>query len=322
MPIDYPGDPTATQSPSAPPYDDDIATIALPVDGDPPNASTFQQAYKTLTDWVSFLRRPFAKALAWEQPIQRWQNARKQDRFLIDHLGYPGGNMVTYRETWRGTETNTGGTSPLEATDQIYSTVVLTGGGSGVTVGSPTIANMPTRRLTMSLGAGSDQILVFSSAVTRFDASRGIVLEGTVHTDSQVSEYTFTWGLVYGSGGGWDSPAAGFTGMLFQKKTGDDWRLSVGDGANLWTSSTFVSCVPNADYRLRLEFLGSGVADDTTTAVRAYINGVKRWEVTIDLPDASPSPYAGFACGLKRTTGSSPRNMYVGPYRILVNEAV
>jgi hypothetical protein len=320
MPSPYTGSPTATEGSSPAPGPGGLPIVELPVDGDPPNASTFEQALKVPADWLAWLAAPTAISGAFAQEVMAWQNARGQRRFFIDHQGYPASNLVTYRETWRGSESATDGlVTVFKDTDQIYGVNVVNAGTTSMSVARAN-ADMSTRHLALSLDAGATDSMNISSIPTvRFEDARGIVIEGTVRTGSQVSEYTFTWGLAT-IAPGWDAPSAGFSGMLIQKKTGDDWKLSVGDGTNLLTSTTFLSCLANTDYRLRLEFLGSGVADDSTTQVRAYINGSLMGVATTALPSADPAPYAGFVSSLKRTTGTSTRNLYLGPYRIITNE--
>jgi hypothetical protein len=61
MPSNYTGNPIATQDPSpAPSWGNTAETDpigSLPVNGDPPDGSTFEQAYKVPLDWCAFFRR-------------------------------------------------------------------------------------------------------------------------------------------------------------------------------------------------------------------------------------------------------------------------
>jgi len=61
MPSNYTGNPIATQDPSpAPSLGSTTETDpigSLPVNGDPPDGSTFEQAYKVPLDWCAFFRR-------------------------------------------------------------------------------------------------------------------------------------------------------------------------------------------------------------------------------------------------------------------------
>jgi hypothetical protein len=319
--FEYDGDPTATQAPSGQPGPGNVCKFNLPQDGvDSLNEATIDQLAKGTADQLTWLQDPTARSGNWTEETMWWKNARGQKGFLLDHLAYPAGKLVSYHETWRGSEAaNDGLVTVFKDTDQIYGVNVVNAGTTSMSVARAN-ADMPTRHLALSLDAGAtDSMNISSIPAVRFEDARGIVIEGTVRTGSQVSEYTFTWGLAT-IAPGWDAPSAGFSGMLIQKKTGDDWKLSVGDGTNLLTSTTFLTCLPSTDYRLRLEFLGSGVADDSTTQVRAYINGFLMGVATTALPSADPAPYAGFVSSLKRTTGTSPRNLYLGPYRIITNE--
>jgi hypothetical protein len=61
MPSNYTGNPIATQDPSpAPSLGSTTETDpigSLPVNGDPPDGSAFEQAYKVPLDWIAFFRR-------------------------------------------------------------------------------------------------------------------------------------------------------------------------------------------------------------------------------------------------------------------------
>jgi hypothetical protein len=51
----YTGNPTATQTPSAPPGLGVYPTVVLPADGDPPNGATWAQAYMVLADYLAYV---------------------------------------------------------------------------------------------------------------------------------------------------------------------------------------------------------------------------------------------------------------------------
>jgi hypothetical protein len=55
LPTPYTADPEATQPPSGAPAWGVLPVINLPADGDPPNASTWEQAFKALNDHVGFI---------------------------------------------------------------------------------------------------------------------------------------------------------------------------------------------------------------------------------------------------------------------------
>jgi hypothetical protein len=101
MPTPYTADPTATQAPAAPPYDDVALVVNLPIDTDPPNAATWAQAYKALADYVQFLKAPFGNSADVGQAIARYRNALLQARGVVDHLGYNDlGQVLQVNEDW------------------------------------------------------------------------------------------------------------------------------------------------------------------------------------------------------------------------------
>lgn len=100
MPTSYFGSSVATQAPSGPPGPEAPITVALPADGDPPNASTFAQAFKVLADFIMFLVSPFAKVGDFAAWIMGWRSATGHKRFLIDHLGFPNGQFIAQDTAW------------------------------------------------------------------------------------------------------------------------------------------------------------------------------------------------------------------------------
>lgn len=100
MPTNRAGDKTATQGPSAKPEPEGTITQALPADGDPPNASTYAQAYKVVADFIDFLLKIQAKASAWAQWIWSTRTSAGHKRFTVDHFGFPMGRLVAVTEDW------------------------------------------------------------------------------------------------------------------------------------------------------------------------------------------------------------------------------
>jgi hypothetical protein len=100
MPTPYPGVSTATQPPSGAPEPEGSPTLNLPADGDPPNASTYIQAYKALADWVAYALKPKSKASDWVKALMRWRSAAGHTRSYVDHLGFLNGRVVQWDEAW------------------------------------------------------------------------------------------------------------------------------------------------------------------------------------------------------------------------------
>lgn len=104
MPTNYAGVKTNTQSPSVVPQNEGVPTVALPADGDFPNASLYAQGYKVLADWIAYCLAPVVKVAAsaadWARSLIRWRAANGHTRSHIDHLGLVSGRIQNWREHW------------------------------------------------------------------------------------------------------------------------------------------------------------------------------------------------------------------------------
>lgn len=105
MPTAYDGLYTNTQAPASAPEPEGTCKVNLPADADPPNASTYIQAYKVLADFIDFfLKGPKAKiattAAEWARSIFKFRAANGHTRSRIDHLGFRMGRVVRWEEDW------------------------------------------------------------------------------------------------------------------------------------------------------------------------------------------------------------------------------
>ena len=115
MPSAYDGNSAATQAPSAAPEPEGTITVNLPVDADPPNGSSFEQAFKVLADFTRWLLIPTAKIGDFVGHIMAWRNATGHKRFRVDHLGFPGGPIVVQETYWPTGAAITGALVPAVA---------------------------------------------------------------------------------------------------------------------------------------------------------------------------------------------------------------
>ena len=95
MPTNYTANKANTQAPSPPPSPGVAPILALPADGDPPNASTFAQAYKVLADFIHWLMKPQARSGEWGENFFEFRSAKNHKMFALDHHGMPAGNAFT-----------------------------------------------------------------------------------------------------------------------------------------------------------------------------------------------------------------------------------
>jgi hypothetical protein len=295
--------------------------FALVADGDPRNAASLAQPGKEAADFIAWLMDPFARSGNWAERIERWRNARLQDRFTIDHMGYSGGRIQNWMETWRGDEAITATTVStwLEKTAQRW-VATLTDGGAG-TLGQIVVASgRLARSLTMTIGVGAaDLASVTAEAPCNFETDNGIVFEvDTYDLSAAITEQAVSNGLADPGSTGFGG--VGLVGAVFAKGNGDaNWQCVVGDGAAVTVVDSGVAYALATLYKLRIEWHGSGVADNSASAVRFYINGTLVATTTTHLPTAASPRRASPFLGIKRDTGTSSRLTTYGPVHFAAN---
>lgn len=296
------GDPTATQSPSAPPTPGATPTQTLPADGDACNAASVAQALKVSADFDAWSKSPRAQAAAgtgasnWIEAIQLWKNARLQTRFLVDHLGFPAGKFVHWQEDWAAAYTSfhsgPGLSQPfigrwLGSIDAAGPSQVIVNYGSNE-------LRSPAYRIEM--GTSGAEIRVFTRTIpVKADADTAMVMQwdecvhaGTLNTFEQVG------GLVpmsYCTGGvGSAFSATAPNGCAFLRRTGDtNWFVYTKNGGSPAFFDTGVAVAVGTPIRFRIETVGANVGDDSTARAIFYVNGVFKTSVAVGTI-ADPAP--------------------------------
>jgi hypothetical protein len=315
--ITYDGDPTATQTPGSTPAPGAAPKLNLPADGDPLNVATIYQAFKILADYVAWLFDPKAIASSWAQRIARWRNARGQERFLIDHLGLPSGRFVKWTEDWSGDDAQAvGGSSTFAKTRRPwYATVVNTGGTAGkVEVLGPDASFNPLTKalhLVVSGNTATDLAQAVDAAENMWKTTNSKAVDLDVYMNGVGLTTHFVY---FGETEGGAIPVlsgAGFKGAVFVSDAGA-WKCVCGDGTNVTVVDPTVGVATGAITSLRIEWWGSGVADDSTNACRFYIDGVLKASITTNLPTNGT---AQKIVGAKKVSGSTLWESWVGPFQ-------
>lgn len=316
MSTTYTGNPAATQAPSDPPAAGNAPKGTLPADGDALTAASVAQMAKVALDYAAFEKKPFGNTSAWAQVVKRFQNARLQDRFAVNHMAHPEFRGIEWTERWRGDEDTTAGSFSVQFEKTVERWFcVSTGTASRIrTLPLTTLAGIPggfsSRFLQQIVDGGA-----FNLAKT-FSDFQGIYInlggaldkECWVETDifPTVGEtgnpsncaYTFGLGTVF-------ADDTSLVGGVFEKKSTDaTWFAVTGDGSAL--SARVNTTVPpdSSGQTLRVEWWPSGVADDSIAQVKFYINGTLRGTITSNLPSAAAAPRISVFLGAKRITGS------------------
>lgn len=334
MPSNYTGDPTATQAPSPPPDPAVFPIVALPVDADPPNGSTFEQAYKVLADFIAWLMAPFAKASQWAVGIMTFRTAALHTRFLVDHLGLPGGRIIDWREWWPSVKLRGGGALSDTYFDDAgnlpgwYARIVNPGGPTILMSMKPADNTIVGRHRYVQMnvyGAGGSG-LIWREPPCEFQAGNHVVWEH----DLELEDSTNT-NKVYSIGIGVDDaagvPAASQTGgteaskirFFYDPGSGPNWMCETRSGGT--GAAPFDSGIAADDnfHRFRIEWHGENVADDAARAVRMYIDGALVFTETTmaNLPlNKQATPVITVEAS---GAGGSAASMFVGPVHFAAN---
>ena len=111
-------------------------------------------------------------------------------------------------------------------------------------------------------------------------------------------------------------------GGVFSKQAGDtNWFVRTGKGTGVTTRVDTGIGVGFGDWqKLRVEWHGSSVADDSAGAMRFYIGGVMvGGSITTDLPRDAATPRVTVIGAGKRTSGSTAAFAFVGPVQYCAN---
>lgn len=348
MPTDYTGDPAATQSPSGPPIPETAPVVRMPNDGEAANVASIYQELKALADHAAWLFKARAQAAAgaaasnWGKHIMAFRNAKLQKRWGIDHMGFPHGQLIGFDENWDDANMATepqndngnqiwvgpwrtrytgktavggifqafaaSGTTGQALTSRLYMEV-LNGGATTV------MTHIERATSPIAVATGGDvgfslswdsalRIAGISSGVAGTEASGGILAGGTMLSTNNNMATAAPAGLAIIARGGVDN-----TWKAYSKPAG---------GSATYTD-TGVSCTsPDVRRRFRIEYVCSGVSDDSTARANFYIDGNWVAGVAIDLTNGGStlgiSPFVRLW-----TQGSTSLGWSTGPMRFRAN---
>jgi len=273
-----------------------------------------------LTNWQLWLASPIAVAAAYNDRIWSWKNARQQEATFIDHLGRVDDRLIRWRESWRGNDVlSATGSSTFAETFQRWAATVVAGGSFGrVEVQNlSTFSGLPTpvlsRYLMLQIGSGAAdvaQLVAEYQGGFHNDIAIAVDFDTFVEVGSS-GQVAYTFGL-----GDQLADNTSLIGGVFEKKVGDaTWFAVCGNGTALSTRVDTGVPVTSAGDRMRVEWLGSGVADNSVAAMRFYIGGFLVATITTNLPTAATLPRSTVILGAKRASGTTATNSFVGPVR-------
>ncbi len=304
MATDYPGDPAAAQSPSPAPGPENVPIVHLPADGEAANVASANQEWKTLADHIAWLKKPRARLSQWTEAVRRYRNAVLNTRFGIDHMGFPAGRIIDWREDWCDVGFTTKNSAGTGAWAKRWNYYIV-----GAVPGSIQIGDAPSNGGGYALppycpylgmtggvsgGANNNVCLVEGNrALTMTDADLECVFEFVMAASAGSGANGFTSaGLATAAQSGDTSQLTSFRGAGFIFRDGVDTNIQA-YYRTLSGSATFVDTgvTPGAWRRCRIEVRGSNQCDDAAARVIYYIDGAIVANVAIDLDRLGLIPF-------------------------------
>lgn len=309
------GDPTATQSPSAPPTPGAVPTQTLPADGDPLTAASVAQPFKVSADFNAWQMSPRAQAAAgtgasnWAQAIVAYLNSRLQARFVVDHLGFPAGKFIKWQEDWGDTSMKT--TLSTLGTSQVFGGRWLGSlGGSNPSLATTDLSSTGQRTAVLTLAGATvslDVVRAFPYLTpVASDADTAMVMQwDAIPAAGTLSGNEFAMGFAARSfcigavSARFSTTAPDACGFL--KRTGDaNWQVYTKHGGSALITDTGVAAAIGTPVRFRVEIVGANAGDDSTARALFYVNGVFKGAVAVATP-TNPMPFFEFSTNLNVT---------------------
>lgn len=235
-----------------------------------------------LDNWQLWVDTPIAIAGFYARSIWTWRNARRQRRFGISHLGLPDGRFIDIVETWidvNATTKNSPGSGGwfgkwAYGIFGVDGDISATGSGTE----STTLPNGSALTVTCTGGGASAAVVESFKTPLILGANGSIVMAADVGFSGLNVNDSVAFGLGPGtmvsgaSTADFETLGPSFAAAFF-KPSGDAnwWTYVKGAGGSPTIFDTGV--VANAKHRLRIEAMGSGVADDSNTRANFYIDG-------------------------------------------------
>jgi len=315
MPSPYPGNPSATQSPSPPPADGSPPIVNLPADGDPPNAATWAQAYKVLADYAAFGIAPFANSGQWAQDVLPFANARLATKFRVDHAGLPSGHFLTWEESW---SPSTGfSLGPGFATNGrwTYQSNIGTGAGgfSPQAPGAGTFNPWNNTRagvLTID-GTATNRAEMRAEATTSFtdDAYCSVDIDFSLKSIVDVD-----WVIALSSTGETINAVNNGIFLIRPDTTGTNFLLRTISGGVTTQVDSGIPASAGGAHHLSLRWWGANVADDSAAHAVITLDSFST-HIDTNLPNAAGHPIEFAFGGFVTTASVANPQMIVGPVK-------
>jgi hypothetical protein len=314
--INYTGAKGSTQAPAAAPAAGAAPILSLPVDLiDPDSVTTLAQAFKVLADYANFEQGPTANPSVWAQKIRQFFDAKGNPRWGIDHWGMPIHQLIEWTETFMP------GSAFSSSTAGTYDVgrwrIVSIGTASGTASFSPDILHTtpPAIAGTRSPATSRQFYMVIDGAnalnrselrLSDSDSVSAVFTDTTlVAIEWDVSPVTLSDVLWVIGTTSYSQPISNIQdGCFFIRPAGagQTWhaRASIG---GVWTDVDTGILADTTNRVLRIELVGSSIADDSAAHALFYVDGVLKANITTNLPVNNHIPVIPILGGVVQAGG-------------------
>jgi hypothetical protein len=324
MPTTYTPDPTVPQLPSPVPAPENYPLLQIPIATEGRTVSSIQQFVKALGDHIAWLKRPRAVDVLFPQQwIMAFRTLIGHKRFVVDHLGFPGGQLIAKDVVWlNGPSAGVSGSGDQQITTmpEWRYRCLDTSPGTGNVVFGVFQGTACTPMIQIQAAATNGDYTVLSSGpYGSFTANNHVAFDVLAGIQTGHASLEAVVGL--GSYGGND-PTAGLPEFIgFVRRAGTNWLcITRNAGTETATDSGVAPTDPLVSLtldRLRVEWSGENVADDVLRRVRFYVNGSLVQTHSTNLPLLGA---ARMVFGQQNVTGTpNSAVLYVGSARYRAN---
>jgi hypothetical protein len=254
-------------------------------------------------------------------PTWRSQDAGDNNKWSVDHNGYPmGSQLYDYHERWR--EKFTINAAGLAVNAERWRWITSQGTTPSATCGTQTLGSFGTWPGVDLVVTGTnndnaylttDQMLFFPNTWTVGTAQWSMVTDS-----SSLANFTWYQGFIddsiAGSFQSHTTTAANY--IAFRKANADtNWQCVCRSGGVETVVDSGLAASASTAYHFKIEVYSSGSYLSGANTVKFFINGVLRATTTTNVPSANFRWAWGAIC----TTGTSSRHAYMGLFDFCVN---
>lgn len=313
MPIDDTGDATEVQAPDVAPEPETALVTRRPASGDGLLAAGLSQFIQNLNNQITWLKKPFAKALAWVGHILAFRNARQHTGHVFNHQGILDGRILTVEEDWIDIGGTTKGIAPANGSWFGRWNFGIFGQGGNVFASQPAlnlaIAPWGPRAAVTIIGG----LTPFAQSAALVEMCRGFMLGGSSYICLETSvsvnpnglgtlDTADTYSIGFSAGtlvAGADVGACNTGAMVSNagaylvKLTGaSNWTVLTRAAGGGGSSATTIAVAADTPVRYRVEIMRAATSDDGTNArVIHYVNGVEVANHLFDMVGVMLTPF-------------------------------